>query len=66
MIIPEENVRDLKEIPDNIKQDLQIKPVKGLKDLQGFQIRHGDYSLTPCILLRAAIAVIPPPDKSAR
>jgi len=28
VIIPEENVRDLKEIPDNIKQDLQIKPVK--------------------------------------
>ena len=42
------------------------RAVKGLKDLQGFQIRHGEYSLTPCILLRAAIAVIPPPDKSAR
>ncbi|MGA9663985.1 MAG: endopeptidase La, partial [Pseudomonas alloputida] len=28
VIIPEENVRDLKEIPENIKQDLQIKPVK--------------------------------------
>ncbi|MDZ4333178.1 MAG: endopeptidase La, partial [Pseudomonas sp.] len=26
VIIPEENVRDLKEIPENIKQDLQIKP----------------------------------------
>lgn len=30
VIIPEENVRDLKEIPDNIKQDLQIKPLNGL------------------------------------
>src|SRR3546814_2668730 len=28
VIIPEENQRDLKEIPENIKQDLQIKPVK--------------------------------------
>lgn len=28
VIIPDENARDLKEIPDNIKQDLVIKPVK--------------------------------------
>ena len=27
MIIPEENVPDLKEIPDNVKADLDIKPV---------------------------------------
>lgn len=28
VIIPEENERDLKEIPDNIKADLEIRPVK--------------------------------------
>ena len=28
MIIPEENLRDLKEIPDNIKADLEIKAVQ--------------------------------------
>ena len=28
MIIPDENERDLKEIPDNVKQDLEIRPVK--------------------------------------
>ena len=28
VIIPEENVRDLKEIPDNIKKILIIHPVK--------------------------------------
>jgi ATP-dependent Lon protease len=28
VLIPEENKRDLKEIPDNIKSDLDIKPVK--------------------------------------
>ena len=33
VIIPEENVRDLKEIPDNIKQDLQIKPVKWIDEV---------------------------------
>ncbi|KYC21885.1 endopeptidase La [Pseudomonas sp. ABFPK] len=33
VIIPEENVRDLKEIPENIKQDLQIKPVKWIDEV---------------------------------
>jgi len=28
VIIPLENVKDLKEIPDNIKQDMDIKPVR--------------------------------------
>ncbi len=28
VLIPEENMRDLKEVPDNIKQDLLIHPVK--------------------------------------
>lgn len=33
VIIPEENVRDLKEIPDNIKSDLVIKPVKWIDEV---------------------------------
>jgi ATP-dependent Lon protease len=33
VIIPEENVRDLKEIPDNIKQDLDIRPVKWIDEV---------------------------------
>lgn len=33
VIIPEENVRDLKEIPDNIKADLDIKPVKWIDEV---------------------------------
>lgn len=33
VIIPEENVRDLKEVPDNIKQDLEIKPVKCIEEV---------------------------------
>ncbi len=33
VIIPEENIRDLKEIPDNIKQDLDIKPVKWIDEV---------------------------------
>ena len=33
IIIPEENERDLKEIPDNIKADLSIKPVKWIDEV---------------------------------
>ena len=33
VIIPDENQRDLKEIPDNIKADLDIKPVKWIDEV---------------------------------
>ena len=33
VLIPEGNVRDLKEIPDNIKADLDIKPVKWIDEV---------------------------------
>jgi len=33
VIIPEENARDLKEIPDTIKQGLDIVPVKSMDDV---------------------------------
>jgi ATP-dependent Lon protease len=33
VIIPEENERDLKEIPENIKADMQIKPVKWIDEV---------------------------------
>ena len=33
VIIPQENERDLKEIPDNIKADLEIKPVKWIDEV---------------------------------
>ena len=33
VLIPEENERDLKEIPDNIKEDLLIKPVKWIDEV---------------------------------
>ena len=33
MIIPDENKRDLKEIPDNIKSDLEIIPVKWIDEV---------------------------------
>jgi ATP-dependent Lon protease len=33
VVIPEENVRDLKEIPENIKADLEIVPVKWIDEV---------------------------------
>ncbi|PCJ19421.1 MAG: endopeptidase La [Gammaproteobacteria bacterium] len=33
VLIPDENRRDLKEIPDNIKQDLDIRPVKWIDEV---------------------------------
>lgn len=33
ILIPEENVRDLKEIPDSIKKDLDIRPVKWINQV---------------------------------
>jgi len=33
VLIPEGNVRDLKEIPDNVKEDLEIKPVKWIDEV---------------------------------
>lgn len=33
VIIPAENVKDLKEIPDNIKKDLEIKPVRWIDEV---------------------------------
>lgn len=46
VIIPVENVKDLKEIPDNIKQDLNIKPVRWIDEvlsaaLNGYPERKG-------------------------
>lgn len=40
VIIPEENVRELKEIPENIKQDLQIKPVKWIDEVLQIALQY--------------------------
>ncbi|MCC7516536.1 MAG: endopeptidase La [Pseudomonadales bacterium] len=40
VIIPQENERDLKEIPDNIKQELLIKPVKWIDDVLEIALQH--------------------------
>lgn len=39
VIIPVENVKDLKEIPDNIKQDLNIKPVRWIDEVLTYALK---------------------------
>ncbi|MDD3448052.1 MAG: endopeptidase La [Gammaproteobacteria bacterium] len=40
VVIPEENKRDLKEIPKNIKQDLEIIPVKWIDQVLEVALQH--------------------------
>ncbi len=40
VLIPEENRRDLVEIPSNIKQHLEIRPVKWIDEVLGVALQH--------------------------
>lgn len=40
VVIPADNERDLKEIPDNIKEDLTIKPVKWIDEVLEIALQH--------------------------
>ncbi len=46
VIIPHENARDLKEIPDNIKADLDIRPVKWIHEVLQIALVHMPEPLT--------------------
>jgi ATP-dependent Lon protease len=40
VLIPDENQKDLVEIPDNIKGNLEIKPVKWIDEVLQVALRH--------------------------
>lgn len=46
VIIPEENVRDLKEIPDNIKKELEIKSVSWIDEVLDIALENKPKALT--------------------
>ena len=46
VIIPEENLRDLKEIPENILQDLQIKAVKWIDEVLQIALQYAPEPLS--------------------
>ncbi|PXX90910.1 endopeptidase La [Marinobacter vulgaris] len=46
VIIPDENVRDLREIPDNIKESLEIRPVKWIDEVLDIALAYPPEPLT--------------------
>ncbi|MEW5248493.1 endopeptidase La [Microbulbifer discodermiae] len=46
VLIPADNERDLKDIPDNIQQDLVIKPVTWIDQVLGLALEHKPRSLS--------------------
>ncbi len=61
VIIPEENEPDLKEIPDNIKSDLQIKPVKWIDEVLQIALERVPVALSDeAYLEKEAVAKVDP------
>ena len=50
VVIPEENRRDLKEIPDNIKADLEIYPVQWIDDVLDVALQYKPEPLADAVL----------------
>ncbi len=46
VIIPEENARDLREIPESIRQDLEIKPVKWIDEVLQIALQYAPEPLS--------------------
>ena len=66
MLIPEENAKDLQEIPDNVKNGLEIIPVKWIDQVLKVALERMPVPLTeeelalPVTATVAAIVVQPP------
>jgi ATP-dependent Lon protease len=45
VLIPEENMKDLKDIPDNIKKDLNIKPVRWIDEVLSYALNNNPQRL---------------------
>ncbi|SFM20277.1 endopeptidase La [Marinobacter zhejiangensis] len=54
VIIPDENVRDLKEIPENIKSSLEIKPVKWIDEVLDIALAYAPEPLAESVSAEGA------------
>ena len=54
VVIPHDNVRDLKEVPENIKKDLDIKPVKWIDEVLQIALQYAPEPLQQGVEERAA------------
>ena len=64
MLIPEENVKDLTEIPDNVKSGLEIVPVRWIDKVLEVALESKPVPLTDEEVAVAAAAVPVPTDKA--
>jgi len=60
VLIPEENVKDLTEIPDNVKSGLEIVPVRWIDKVLEVALERNPVPLTD-----EEVAVVPPPSDAA-
>ncbi len=68
VLIPEENVKDLEEVPDNVKQAVEIVPVRGIDKVLEEALVSKPVPLEPKKdkdAKEAAAEVVPPEDASA-
>jgi ATP-dependent Lon protease len=56
VLIPQDNVKDLAEIPDNIKNRLDIQPVKWIDQVLEFALEHKPEGLPE----KSEVAALPP------
>ena len=67
VLIPEENTKDLQEIPDNVKNGLEIIPVKWIDQVLKVALERMPVPLTeeemalPAVVAAAAAIAVPPP-----
>ena len=62
VIIPKENERDLKEVPDNIKEDLEIRPVKWIDEVLALALETMPDPLTDEEFLANSVSASPNSD----
>ena len=60
MLIPEDNAKDLQEIPDNVKSGLEIIPVKWIDQVLKVALERHPVPLTDDEVALAAAAAVAP------
>ncbi|KES14762.1 ATP-dependent Lon protease, bacterial type, partial [Gilliamella apis SCGC AB-598-P17] len=48
-LIPIDNVKDLEDIPDNVKSEIEIKPVKWIDEVLTIALQSNPFGIEPVI-----------------
>ena len=65
VIIPHENERDLQEVPDNIKENLDIRPVKWIDEVLAIALEKSPEPLSDEAYLEGTVTVAATDDAEA-